>query len=130
MMAHRRNVKNTGAHVNGPKKEHDRGHAEETSEDHGKDHGEQAREGGHQSRGATPGLQLQTVQAHRKDARRRPFKTGPAAQECDPLIAKHSSCQTGSYANTGGRPVPRRIKITNTAVSQTRRQGASTAVQH
>jgi hypothetical protein len=62
-MAHRRNVRNKRAHVNGPKKEHDGGHAEETSEGHGKDHGEQARKEAHQSRGATPGLQLQAVQA-------------------------------------------------------------------
>jgi hypothetical protein len=33
------------------------------SEGHGKDHGEQAREGARQSRSATPGMQLQTVQA-------------------------------------------------------------------
>jgi hypothetical protein len=56
-MAHRRNVNNTEAHVNGPKKEHDGNHAKETSEDHGKDHGEQAREEAHQSRSATPGMQ-------------------------------------------------------------------------
>jgi hypothetical protein len=62
MMAHRReNVNNKKAHVNGPKKEHDRNHVGNPSEGHGKDHGEQAREGAHQSRSATPGMQLQTV---------------------------------------------------------------------
>jgi hypothetical protein len=59
-MAHRsENVNNVEAHVNGPKKEHDGNHGK----DYGKDHSEQTREGAHQSRSATPGMQTQTVQA-------------------------------------------------------------------
>jgi hypothetical protein len=47
------------------------------------------------------------------------------------VIAKqHSPYQNGPYANTGGRPVSRRLRTTSVAVSQTRRQGAGTTVQH
>jgi hypothetical protein len=43
-MAHRsKNVINVEAHVNGPKKGHYKGHAEEISKKRGKGHGEQAR---------------------------------------------------------------------------------------
>jgi hypothetical protein len=83
MRAHRRNVKNKRAHVYGPKKKHDKDHAEETSEGRGKDHGEQARKGGinrvapHQACNYRPCKH----RAHGKEARRRTAKAGPAAQK-------------------------------------------------
>jgi hypothetical protein len=138
MWTHRRNVKNTRAHVNGLKKEHDSSHAEEISRNHGKDHGEKARkEASHQSGGGgTPGLQLQTVQApgSREGGKKEGRQGGPRSTEMQPAdreaIIMPDWLVRQYYQETRRLVSRRRIKTSNTAVSQMRMQRGSTTAQH
>jgi hypothetical protein len=93
-MAHRRkNVNNSEAHV------------KESNEDHGKGHGEQAREqGAHQSRSATPGMQLQNVQA------------ASSRESCGEAPSPRESCereimQDGPKRRAGARSVDREVMV-------------------